>query len=124
MELFMNIQHYKKRLLDLEKTLSSRTERALADGREQFIDSAHDLGDSSVADVAAADDFTEAELDSTILKQVQDALGRIADGTFGKCLVDGGPIEAKRLEAIPWAQYCLKHQGLIEAAARPRTWTL
>jgi DnaK suppressor protein len=120
----MNIRHYKQRLLDLEKALSSRTERALADGRDQFIDSAHDLGDSSVADVAAEDDFTEAELDSTILKQVQEALGRIDDGTFGTCLVDGGPIEDKRLEAIPWAQYCLKHQGLIEAAAQPRTWTL
>jgi len=120
----MNIQHYKKRLLDLEKTLSARTDRALADGREDFIDTAHDVGDASVADVAADDKFTEAELDSAILQQVQDALARIADGTFGKCLVDGGPIEAKRLDAIPWTPYCLKHQGLLEAAARPRTWTL
>jgi RNA polymerase-binding transcription factor len=115
----MDIQHFKKRLLDLEKTLSARTERALAGGREQFLDSAHDTGDASVSDVAAADDFTEAELDSTILKQVQEALDRIAGGTFGKCLVDGGPIEAKRLEAVPWAPYCLKHQALIEAAAQP-----
>ena len=120
----MDTQHYKKRLLDLEKTLSARTDRALAGGRDQFLDSAHDTGDSSVAAIAADDEFTEAEIDSTILKQVQEALGRIADGTFGKCLVDGGPIEAKRLEAVPWAPYCLKHQGLIEAAGQPRTWTL
>ncbi len=117
----MNIQHYKQRLLDLEKTLSAQTQRALADGRGQFIDSAHDLGDASVADVAADEDFTEAELDLTILRQVREALDRIAGGTFGKCLVDGAPIEAKRLDAVPWAAYCLKHQGLIEAAGRPRT---
>jgi RNA polymerase-binding transcription factor len=115
------MKHYEQRLLELEKTLSARTDQALADGREQFIDSAHDMGDSSVAAIAADDDFTEAELDSTILNQVREALSRIANGTYGKCLVDGGPIETKRLEAVPWAAYCLKHQGLIEAAARPRT---
>ncbi len=120
----MNIQHYKQRLLDFEKTLAARTDRALADGRGELLDTAHDLGDASVADVAADDHFTEAELDSAILQQVQDALTRIDEGTFGKCLVDGGPIEAKRLEATPWTPYCLKHQELLEAAARPRTWTL
>jgi RNA polymerase-binding transcription factor len=41
---------------------------------------------------------------------VRDALQRIEDGTFGKCIVDGGPIEEKRLEAIPWTPYCLKHE--------------
>jgi DnaK suppressor protein len=51
-------------------------------------------------------------------------LKRIDDGTFGQCAVDGGPIEAKRLDAIPWAPYCLKHQTLLEAAARRRMPTL
>jgi DnaK suppressor protein len=116
----MNVQPYRKRLLEIEKTLSAQTERALADARGHFIDSAHDSGDASVAETAMDADFTEAELDSTILSQVQEALGRIEDGTYGKCLVDGGRIEAKRLDAVPWAAYCLKHQRLIEAAARPR----
>jgi DnaK suppressor protein len=120
----MNIQHYKQRLLELEKTLTTRTEGALSAARDQFLDSAHDLGDSSVADVAASDEFTEAELDSTILEHVRDALARIEKGTYGKCLVDGGPIETKRLDAVPWAPYCVKHQSLIEAAGRPKTWTL
>jgi DnaK suppressor protein len=120
----MNIQHYRQRLLDLEKSLAARTDRALEDGRGEMMDTAHDSGDASVADVAVDSDFSEAELDSIILQQVRDALGRIEDGTFGKCLVDGRPIEAKRLEAIPWAPYCLKHQALLEAAGRARTWTL
>ena len=119
----MNVKHYKKRLLDMEKTLSSHTRRRIKDSRGHFVDSAHDVGDSCAADVAADDDFTQAELDLTILQQVREALSRIDAGTFGKCLVDGGPIEAKRLEAVPWAPYCLKHQGLIEAAAHPETRT-
>jgi DnaK suppressor protein len=117
----MNTDHYKQRLLDLEKNLTAQTKRALAEGRRQFIDSAHDAGDASVANVAADEDFTEAELDLTILNQVREALGRISAGTYGKCLVDGAPIGVKRLNAVPWAPYCLKHQGLIEAAGRART---
>jgi DnaK suppressor protein len=120
----MNVQRYKQRLLDFERTLSARTERAMEDGRRQIIDTAHDTGDASLAAAMADDAFTEAELDSTILNQVRDALDRIESGTFGKCLADSGPIETKRLDAIPWAPYCLKHQGLIEAASRERTWTL
>jgi DnaK suppressor protein len=117
----MNMRHYEERLLELETSLSARTDRALADAGAQFIDTAHDTGDSSAAATAATDSFTAAELDSAILGQVREALDRIANGTYGKCLADGEKIEAKRLEAVPWAAYCLKHQGLIEAAARPRT---
>jgi DnaK suppressor protein len=120
----INVQKYKKRLLQLEKQLEERTERDMESGRGELLDTAHDAGDASVSDVAVGDEFTEAELNSTILLQVQDALRRIDDGTFGKCAIDGGPIEAKRLDAVPWAQYCLKHQALIEASARERNWTL
>jgi DnaK suppressor protein len=120
----MNLQHYKDRLLDLEKTLSARTGRAVADGRREFIDSAHDVGDSSVADEAASEKFTEADRDSTVLKQVRDALARVDDGTFGTCIVDGGPIEEKRLDAVPWTPYCLKHEQLLEAPLASKTPTL
>jgi DnaK suppressor protein len=124
MEAFVNIKHYKERLLELEKDLSSRAAREATLGREQTADSSRDAADASVADEAASEDFTEAELDATVLQQVRDALRRIDEGTFGKCVVDGGPIEPKRLDAVPWAQYCLKQQTLLEAAARPRMPTL
>src|SRR5258707_14981685 len=44
----MNIQHHKQRLLDLEKTLSARIGQEADQGRGQFIDSAHDVGDASI----------------------------------------------------------------------------
>ena len=115
----MNTEHYKERLLELEKQLSGRAMREADLGRDQTADSARDTGDASVADEAASEDFIEAELASATLQDVQDALGRIADGTFGTCVVDGGPIEPKRLDAVPWAQYCLKHQTLLEADTGP-----
>jgi DnaK suppressor protein len=123
-EHIMNIQHYKQRLLDLEKTLSARIGQETDNGRGEFIDSAHDVGDASVADEGASEAFTEAEHNADMLQQVRDALGRVEDGTFGTCIVDGGPIEEQRLEAVPWTRYCLKHAERLEVAASLRTPTL
>jgi DnaK suppressor protein len=120
----MNVQHYKQRLLDLEKSLSDRTGRAVAEGRSGFIDVAHDVGDASVAEGVASEQFTEAEQGSAILQQVRDALARLDAGTFGTCIVDGGPIEAQRLDAVPWTPYCLKHEQLRDAATSSSTPTL
>jgi DnaK suppressor protein len=120
----MNIQEYKRRLLELETRLSARMVRDGEHARAQVLDSAGDTADASVADLDASEDFTEAELDATVLQQVRDALRRIEDGTFGRCVVDGGPIDAERLEAVPWAPSCLKHQKLLEAALQPRMPTL
>jgi len=120
----MNIEHYKQRLLELEKTLSVSIGREADEGREEFIDEAHDVGDSSVADEVASEEFTEAEHNSAVLQQVRDALGRVADGTFGKCIVDGGPIEERRLEAVPWTPYCVEHERRLEAEASAKTPTL
>jgi DnaK suppressor protein len=120
----MDVQDYKRRLQDLEKHLSNRAAGERVRGREQTLDVAADSGDVSVADEAASEDFTEAELDATVLQQVRDALRRIDQGTYGRCVVDGGPIEEKRLAAVPWTQHCLKHQRLLEAASPPKTPTL
>jgi DnaK suppressor protein len=124
MEAQMNVQEYKRRLLAVETRLATSTARERAQARAQVIDTAADTADASVADEGESEDFTEAELDATVLQQARDALQRIDDGTFGRCVVDGGPIEPARLEAVPWAPLCLKHQKLLEAASQPRTPTL
>ena len=116
----MDVNGYKQRLVELESRISSHLRRDLASGREQLVDTAADAGDASLADESESEDFTEAELDATTLQQVQAALRRIENGTFGQCLIDGGPIELKRLDAIPWAPYCVRHQKLLEATSQPK----
>jgi len=116
----MNVQAYRPRLLEMEAQLVQRIGRGRDEARAQVQDGPGDAGDASVADEGESEDFTEAELDATVLQQVRDALTRIDDGTFGRCAVDGGPIEEKRLEAVPWAPYCLKHQALLEAASKAK----
>jgi RNA polymerase-binding transcription factor DksA len=43
-----------------------------------------------------------------------------SSGTYGRCLVDGEPIELARLDAAPWAAYCRRHQEQLEAASRSK----
>src|SRR2546422_10134253 len=115
----MNVQEYQQRLLELETRLSTRIARRREQAREQVVDSARDTADDSVADGGESEDFTEAELDATVLQQVRDALKRIDDGTFGRCAVDGGPIEPKRPEARPWPLYRPEHPTLVWGASPP-----
>ena len=53
--------------------------------------------------------------ESILLRQVQIALDRIADGSYGACLHCDEEIKPKRLEALPWAAFCVRCQ---EAADR------
>ncbi len=54
--------------------------------------------------------FQEVQLDESLLQNqrhlltdVEEALRRLQDGTYGRCLTCGRPIPDRRLEAIPWA---------------------
>ena len=114
----MNVDLHRRDLLRVRATLLARERRDVAEAQAQISDSSVDAGEAAVADETISEDFSEGELDAAILKQIDDALQRIADGTYGRCLADGGPIEAKRLDAVPWAAYCINHQRLLEAASQ------
>jgi DnaK suppressor protein len=46
-----------------------------------------------------------------LLEEVERALAKVDDGTYGRCDVCGDGIGAGRLEARPWATRCLRHAG-------------
>ena len=53
------------------------------------------------------------------LRQIQEALDRLQLGEYGVCLACEAAIPAKRLQALPWAKYCVPCQekigdGLLE----------
>jgi DnaK suppressor protein len=52
--------------------------------------------------------------DRQLLKLIDEALERIADGGYGKCAHCGNPLPEKRLDALPWARHCLPCQDLQE----------
>jgi len=71
--------------------------------------------DNHLGDTATA--TYDRELDQGLEEGVQQTLGeidaalrRIDEGTYGTCLMCGKPIAELRLRAIPWAQLCIDDQ--------------
>jgi DnaK suppressor protein len=58
------------------------------------------------------------ERESSLLRDVRLALGRIADGSYGECLQCEEEISPRRLNAIPWATRCIRCQE--QADRRPK----
>lgn len=51
-----------------------------------------------------------ANLRSTMLREIDGALERVAGGKYGVCECCGEDISPARLAAIPWARYCVQCQ--------------
>jgi RNA polymerase-binding transcription factor len=72
-------------------------------------------GDNHMADMATAtydrelEDGLEEGAQQT-LRDVEDALKKIDEGSYGTCEVCGEPIGAERLSAMPWARLCIDDQ--------------
>ena len=62
-------------------------------------------------------DFTlgMAETERAIVNEIDAALQRIEDKTFGVCQMTGKPIAKARLDAKPWAKYTIEAERIIEA---------
>jgi DnaK suppressor protein len=51
---------------------------------------------------------------------VSEALERIENGSYGRCVACESEIEGKRLEAVPWTRYCLRCQERLEQMVSSR----
>ena len=89
--------------------------------REESSDLSHvpihmaDLGTDSYEQ-----EFTLDLMDSErkLINEIDNALERIDNGTYGVCEIDGQPIPKPRLEAIPWARYCVEYARKLEGESR------
>ena len=77
----------------------------------------HDEGDLSQQSHEEWIFLNRNTLDIKLLREIQDALQRIAQGTYGVCSECEEPISAKRLDAVPWAKFCVSCQERIAAHA-------
>lgn len=114
----MNIERLKQRLLNKEKELIADIARLESGARDSGEAEVRDSTDAATVSQGVSESLEEETLRTDTLRQVQDALQRIQAGTYGKCSTCGRPIEAARLEAVPWAAYCREDQEKRDKAAR------
>ena len=112
----MNVEHVKDKLLAKRHELVSAIARAEQDVRTASEPDVRDPMDRATDGVAADEALQSGSADSEILEQVEEALFRLEQGTYGKCVICGKPIEPARLQAIPWTPYCLADQQKLERA--------
>lgn len=55
-----------------------------------------------------------------LLAEIDAALQRIENGTYGICEGSGKPIPMERLKAIPWARYCVEYASRVEKGLAPK----
>jgi DnaK suppressor protein len=59
-----------------------------------------------------------------LVEEIDDALTRIENGTYGICQVGGERISKERLQAIPWARYCVVCASQVEKGMARQTQSL
>jgi RNA polymerase-binding transcription factor len=73
-----------------------------------------DAGDQASADLLADLDNAEVSRDVRMLRELDAALARLADGSYGTCAECGGEIALERLRAYPTALRCVDCQRVYE----------
>jgi DnaK suppressor protein len=119
-----DLEHFRRLLLDKRAELRGDVTAM----RSQAFGSSEQVGDESRMPLHMADlgsDNFEHELtlalvegEQVILREIEEALERIKNRTFGICLGTGRPIGKKRLTAKPWAKYCYEYTLAQERGAR------
>jgi RNA polymerase-binding protein DksA len=116
------VQHFKTVLKARFKELRGEIRDELLrsdDARYQKLaGEVHDSGDEAIADLLV--DIGNADLDRDVeeIRDIDAALLRIADGSYGVCADCGGAIPVDRLEAYPTAKRCRPCQQRYERGHR------
>lgn len=102
-------QLLESRVAELERTISSAKNEARAYAARHA-----DPADQAASEYERQAIVHKGEAARQKLKVLQEALHRLDQGTYGECAECGSKIERKRLEAIPWALYCVACQETRE----------
>ncbi len=110
------MEFYRRRLLGLKK----RHGGILTDLEEEALRPSGSAADGTLADVPShagelsAEEYAEEvtlgllESESKLLAEIDHALQRLEQGTFGRCEECAQNISQRRLRALPYARYCLR----------------
>ena len=82
-------------------------------GRIEVERAADDM-DATLLAVERESATGELERASRLLRQIEAALVRIRNGEYGVCLKCERQVSEKRLQAIPWALYCVECQESVD----------
>jgi len=126
------IEHFKELLFQKRREILESVSEIEGEAlRKSRLDASGDLSSMPIHMADLGTDNFEQEfslelMDSErkLLTEINDALDRIENGTYGICEGTGKPISKARLEAQPWARYSIEYakmleEGLVQEGEQP-----
>ena len=107
---------FRQLLLDQLRQYTEQIRSDQASALELNNEDVKDSVDLSVLDLNKEIMFRLGERDSQTVADIDQALLRIEEGSYGICARCGKPIDERRLEAVPTARYDAMCQAAIESA--------
>lgn len=104
------IKGYKARLSQVREEIAGRLSRTAEDGRSTGSGEPDDEAQKAADSYAKEFLFRQNDSVRQRLQEIEDALERIETGEYGFCEATGEPIGKRRLDAVPWARYCVAYQ--------------
>lgn len=107
----LNLEEVKDRLIAERETLMTKLS-----GNDLSVDASEtpDPVDLAVRNYSKNVMLAVSENESRQVVLINEALERIGGKEYGECQNCENPINPKRLDAVPWARYCLNCQELVE----------
>jgi len=117
------LEHFKQLLLAELRRHAQNVSDDQAAALDAAGEEAKESADLSMKDVTQEISLKLGDQESQMVADIDQALLRIEEGSYGMCARCGRPVEERRLEAMPTARYDAECQALIEEAkgmnARP-----
>ena len=109
------LEYFRNLLLKqrLQATEDLRADKATA---LEGNDGVEDSGEMSELDLNRSTALDLAGRQTQLIEEIDEALQRIEDGTYGQCFSCGKPLDEERLKAVPTARYDAACQAAIEEA--------
>ena len=105
------LKQFEKTLLEKRRGITENPSRIALAMEPEY---GQDEGDRVSASQAKEMTWLRTSQERGLLALIDSALSRIHAGTFGECRHCGEEIGGRRLAAIPWTQYCITCQELVE----------
>ena len=104
----------RSRLLDQRREMYDLYNQDIRAGQESADDGTEDIVDRANNHYNRELMFSLSDTERQRLLQIEDALRRMDEGSYGRCANCGGPINPLRLDAVPWTRFCIDCQELVE----------
>jgi DnaK suppressor protein len=120
----VNREELRQMLLSLREEVLKRIEEEVGtklkeDPRFTTL-STMDVGDLSQFDLDSDINYSLLQGQLERLKNIEEALRKLEEGTYGYCEECGEPIPIKRLKVLPFARYCVRCQEKIEKLSKQK----